>query len=234
MARGRNDRDASLVKRPAGMRNTPACPVCGDGMLAPLTVVDSLRYWRCAACAARLLDPAHHPDPAAERAEYRLHRNDPDDPRYRRFLSKLAEPLLARLAPGAAGLDYGCGPGPALAAMLREAGHRVALYDPVFAPDPAPLAGAYDFVTCTETAEHFHRPAEEFARLRGLVRPGGWLALMTCFQTDDARFADWHYRKDPTHVVFYRAETFGHLAAAWGWQIELPVKDVALLRRPGA
>ena len=37
-----------------------------------------------------------------------------------------------------------------------------------------------------------------------LVRPGGWLAVMTCFQTDDARFAGWHYRKDPTHVVFYR------------------------------
>mgnify|MGYP006188182119 CR=1 FL=1 len=28
--------------------------------------------------------------------------------------------LLARLAPRSSGLDYGCGPGPALAAMLRE------------------------------------------------------------------------------------------------------------------
>ncbi|GGD42183.1 class I SAM-dependent methyltransferase [Sinisalibacter lacisalsi] len=178
------------------------------------------------------MHPSQHLSQDDELAHYLHHENDPDDPGYRRFLSKLAEPLMARLAPGAAGFDYGCGPGPALAAMLREAGHDVALYDPYFAHDPAPLGGTYDFVTCTEVAEHFHRPAKEFDTLRRLVRPGGWLAVMTCFQTDDARFAAWHYRKDPTHVVFYRQETFRHLAAVWGWVCEVPVKDVVLMRRP--
>ena len=101
-----------------------------------------------------------------------------------------------------------------------------------FAPDPAPLAQVYDFITCTEVAEHFHHPAAEFARLRGLVRPGGWLAAMTSFQTDDARFAGWQYRADPTHVVFYRDATFRYLAQTWGWRCEIPVKDVALLQRP--
>lgn len=134
---------------------------------------------------------------------------------------------------GSDGLDYGCcGPGPALAAMLREAGHAVALYDPFFHSDPAPLELTYDFVTCTETAEHFHRPAGEFDRLMALVRPGGWLAMLICFQTDDARFRDWQYRKDPTHAVFYRAETMRHLAATHGWCCDVPVKDVALMQRP--
>ncbi len=55
---------------------------------------------------------------------------------------------------------------------------------------------------------------------------------MTCFQTDDARFARWHYRRDPTHVVFYREETLRLLAARRGWEIDVPCKDVALLRRP--
>ena len=96
-----------------------------------------------------------------------------DDPGYRRFLSKLADPLRGRLAPGAHGLDYGCGPGPALAAMLREAGHEMALYDPVYYPDTAPLQARYDFVTCTEVAEHFHAPAQEFDRMGALLRPGG-------------------------------------------------------------
>jgi taurine dioxygenase len=68
---------------------------------------------------------------------------------------------------GRGGWIMAADPGPALAAMLREAGHEVALYDPFFAPDPAPLAAIYDFVTCTETAEHFHDPRAEFARLRG-------------------------------------------------------------------
>ena len=43
-----------------------------------------------------------------------------------RFLGRLAEPLVERLDPGASGLDFGCGPGPALAAMLTRRGYTVA------------------------------------------------------------------------------------------------------------
>lgn len=208
------------------------CPVCADPRAEPFLSADGRDYGRCPACEARFLVPGQLPSRAEEYAHYLHHENDPADPRYRRFLSRLSDPLLERLAPASTGLDYGCGPGPALAAMLREAGHVVALYDPFFAPDPTPLDACYDFVTCTEVAEHFHHPQAEFRRLRGLVRPGGWLAVMTCFQTDDARFAAWHYRKDPTHVVFYREATFHHLARLWGWSCDVPAKDVALMQRP--
>lgn len=209
------------------------CPVCTAPAERFLSV-EGRDYFRCPKCHARFLDPSQRLSRTDEHAHYLHHENDPDDPRYRAFLSKLTVPLQERLAPVSRGLDYGCGPGPALAAMLREAGHEVATYDPFFAPDPAPLSGLYDFVTCTEVAEHFHHPAREFERLRGLVRPGGWLAVMTCFQTEDSRFAGWHYRKDPTHVVFYRQETFRYLADIWGWEGEVPAKDVALFRRPHA
>jgi len=56
---------------------------------------------------------------------------------------------------------------------------------------------------------------------------------MTAFAPEDAAFARWSYRRDPTHVVFYRRETLEHLAAARGWRCEIPVPDVALLVRPG-
>ncbi len=194
--------------------------------------VERLDYWRCQMCEARFLDPGQRPAPAEERAHYRRHENDPRDPRYRAFLSKLTRPLLPKLSPGMRGLDYGCGPGPALAAMLCEAGHDMALFDPLFHPDRRSLERTYDFVTCTEVAEHFHRPADEFDRLDTLLRPGGWLGVMTCFQTDDARFAAWHYRRDPTHVVFYREATFRLIASSRGWTCEIPVKDVALMRKP--
>jgi SAM-dependent methyltransferase len=180
----------------------------------------------------RFLDPCQWPQPQDEHAEYLRHENNPGDSGYRRFLSRLAAPLLDRLAPGLKGLDYGCGPGPALAAMLREAGHSMALFDPFFQPDQQPLTETYDFITCTEVAEHFHRPAQEFDRLDAMLRPGGWLGVMTCFQTDDARFANWHYRKDPTHVVFYRETTFRIIAAQRGWTCEIPVKDVVLMQKP--
>jgi len=222
---------ASAIVRAAGPV-CPVCPVCRGPDTRPLLSVDGRDYGFCPLCEARFLAPAQRPSRAEERAHYGHHRNDPADPRYRRFLAKLADPLLARLPGPSSGLDFGCGPGPALAAMLREAGHSVALYDPFFAPDPAPLSVRYDFVACTEVAEHFHDPAGEFDRLRRLLRPGGLLALMTCLQTDDARFAGWHYRKDPTHVVFYREATFRFLADRWGWGCEVPAKDVVFLRCP--
>lgn len=226
-----NVRTAARRGRPSAPG--PACPVCLSARTAFLLAVEGRDYWRCDDCEARFLDPDQLPSRAVEMAYYMRHENDARDPGYRRFLSKLALPLLDCLERPSIGLDHGCGPGPALAAMIREAGHEVTLYDPFFAPDPAVLEGVYDFVVCSEAAEHFHRPAEEFRRLRRLLRPGGWLGIMTCFQTDDARFAAWHYRRDPTHVVFYRESTFRHLAGCWGWSFRTPVKDVVLMRRPG-
>lgn len=210
------------------------CPVCEAAAARVFLRVDARDYWRCDTCEATFLDPGQRLDPQAERAHYLLHHNDPADPSYRQFLARLATPLLERLPPAQQGLDYGCGPGPgpALAAMLREAGHAVALYDPLFCAESSVLSRRYAFVTCTEVAEHFHEPAREFRRLDGLLEPGGVLAVMTGFLTDDARFADWHYRRDPTHVVFYRIATFHDLGARHGWRCEIPCRDVALLFKP--
>jgi SAM-dependent methyltransferase len=209
------------------------CPVCRADGPQPFQSVDDRDYWHCTCCKARFLDPSQHPSRDCEYRHYLHHENDVEDAGYRRFLSKLASPLLSRLQEESSGLDFGCGPGPALAAMLREAGHDVAAYDPFFYSDPKPLERCYDFVTCSEVAEHFFKPAEEFDKLSKLLRPGGWLAIMTCFQTDDAMFAGWHYRKDPTHVVFYREETLRHIAECRGWSCVIPAKDVALMQKPG-
>ncbi|MFN2335200.1 MAG: methyltransferase domain-containing protein, partial [Wenzhouxiangellaceae bacterium] len=81
-----------------------------------------------------------------------------------------------------------------MADLFLEAGHRMSLFDPIYAPDRQGLQRQHDFITCTEVVEHMHRPAEEFRRLDRLLRPGGRLGMMTIFQTDDARFAGWHYR----------------------------------------
>jgi SAM-dependent methyltransferase len=188
-------------------------------------------YWRCGACLATFLDPCLRPSAERELAEYRLHRNHETDIVYRQFLSRLTVPLLERLPAGRQGLDFGCGPEPVLATLLREAGHSVALYDPFFRPDRAVLERRYDFIACSEVVEHFHHPASEFKMLDDLLEPDGYLAVMTQFQTDDARFADWHYRRDLTHVVFYRAHTLAWLAERHGWRCEFPVRNVALMRK---
>jgi SAM-dependent methyltransferase len=212
----------------------PRCSVCRARATRPFITVDGRAYLRCETCSATFLCRSELPGPDVELAHYRLHDNDSGDPRYRRFLAKLTTPLEQRLAPGARVLDYGCGPGPALATMLTEAGHEVSVYDPFFRPDRAVLERRYDAVTCTEVIEHFHHPADELDRLDTLLLPGGWLGLMTCFQTDDALFAGWHYRRDPTHVTFYREETLRYVASQRDWSCEIIEKDVALLRKPEA
>ena len=208
------------------------CSVCEQDGLRDFLRVDARQYRRCPECGATLMDPAGWLSAPEERAVYALHDNQVDDPGYRKFLGKLVEPLLGVLPPGQQGLDFGCGPGPALAAMLESGGHRVALYDPVFFPDDAVLGRQWDFLTCTEVVEHLHHPMAVFRQLDGLLRPGGWLGIMTCFQTDDSRFANWHYRRDPTHIVFYREQTFRWLARYFGWSLSVPRKDVVLLRKP--
>lgn len=219
---------------PAATRTAPPaapCRLCGATAAHFQTTRDGRHYQRCRNCGITQLTTAQLPRPEEEQALYRLHRNDPADPGYRRFSARLATPLCARLAPASRGLDYGCGPGSALAALLCEAGHRITLYDPVFAPEVAALSCAYDFIACCEVAEHFHHPAREFDRLDALLRPGGWLAIMTGYPPGDEAFEGWHYRRDPTHVAFYGADTFAWLAASRGWGLELPDPNIALLRK---
>lgn len=207
------------------------CPLCGSAGVT-LYFEDARRpYYLCGCCALVYVPPRCYLDRAAERAEYLLHENDPRDPGYRAFLSRLADPLVARLPAGARGLDFGCGPGPALALLLRERGFTVSLYDSFFAPAHAALEARYDFVTATEVVEHLHRPGVELARLWGLLRPGGCLGLMTKLVLGRDAFARWHYKDDPTHVCFFSRATFEWWAAAHAAAPEFIGADVILLRK---
>jgi SAM-dependent methyltransferase len=210
----------------------PACPLCEAPATQALATAHGRRYRHCAGCGLVFLHPADRLTLAAEHAHYGLHRNTAVDPRYRAWLDRLAQPLQQRLRPGAHGLDYGCGPGPALAAMLTERGHPTAVWDPLFAPDPAPLQAAYDFVTCTEVLEHIHTPLAALAQWDRLLRPGGWLAVMTHWWQPGTDLARWHYTRDPTHVALYGPPSLGWIARRLGWTLDCPARDIALFRKP--
>lgn len=208
------------------------CPLCA-GSDVPLFHEDIHRpYLRCRQCQLVFVPPEFHLDAAAEKREYDLHDNRTDDPGYRAFLSRLAAPLARQLPAHASGLDFGCGPGPALADMLREEGFEVALFDPFYFPDERALAGAYDFICATEVVEHLHRPGVELSRLWELLRPGGWLGIMTRLVRDADAFAGWHYIRDPTHVCFFSRATWRWWASLRGVQPQFPAADVILLRKP--
>jgi len=64
-----------------------------------------------------------------------------------------------------------------------------------------------------------------------LLKKDGWLGVMTCFLTSYDAFDSWHYRRDPTHVVFYAEETFQVIAQQRGWHCEIIAKDVVLFNK---
>ena len=170
----------------------------------------------------------------SERARSAEHNNTPSDHAYRGFLDRLLAPLCARLPPGAKGLDYGCGPGPTASVMLGERGFPTENYDPYFFSASTALARKYDFIVCTEVLEHLRRPADDLARLDGLLKPGALLGAMTGVLEDDASFAGWWYRRDLTHISFYRPETLAWIARRHGWELSRPSRDAALFRKSAA
>ncbi|MCC1498350.1 methyltransferase domain-containing protein, partial [Alcanivorax sp. 1008] len=89
----------------------------------------------------------------------------------------------------------------------------------------------YDFVTCTEVVEHFHQPAREFERLTSLLTPTGVLAIMTSLLDDGVDFHTWHYRRDPTHVSFYRQTTFNWIANHYRMQLPDMISDSVIFLR---
>ena len=213
--------------------NTPnPCPLCHTLHTTPYHRDRQREYFRCRICRLVFVPPGYHLAREAEKAEYDRHQNPTDDPGYRRFLSRLFLPLQARLAPGSRGLDFGAGPGPALAAMLRAAGHEVAIYDPFYAPDQAVLDARYDFITASEVVEHLRRPGPDLDRLYRLLTPGGLLGIMTKRVIDRERFARWHYIRDPTHICFFSRSTFTWLADRWSARLDIVDRDVIIIEKP--
>lgn len=205
------------------------CIVCKSKSTETFKTRDNKEYWSCDNCSAKFLDQKHYISMTEEKERYLEHNNRVDDKNYRGFLSRLSMPLKEKLSPNCKGLDFGCGHGPALADMLRSDGFDVDLYDPFFFPNKGVFSKQYDFITSSETVEHFFDPFKEFDTLNNLLAPKGWLAIMTSFLTTGDAFEDWYYRRDPTHVVFYSERTFEIIASQRNWVYEVPKKDIVLI-----
>ena len=207
------------------------CSVCGSNLIDPFLEAEGKVYWKCKYCLFIFLDPKFRLSPSDEKYRYQQHNNNMYDKNYRMFLSKLYQPIKDKLKGHERGLDYGCGPGPALAEMFKEEGFQMDIYDPFFYKDRLIFSQTYDFITCTETVEHFFEPAVEFKNLDNILIKSGFLGIMTTFLDDEKDFGQWYYRKDPTHVAFYRPETFAVIASMMDWSYEIPEKDVVIFKK---
>ena len=191
----------------------------------------SRKYFVCSACDLAFLAPADRLSPDQEKSRYLEHNNDINDWRYRNFVRPLFDQVRQHVGQGASGLDFGSGTGPVLAEMLRENGYKISLFDSFFHTAGENLRQTYDFIVACEVVEHFFNPAEEFQRFRKMLHDSGVLGIMTLLWYDGLDFANWHYRRDPTHVVFYSQATFQWIQKRFGFsEVSFPTDRVVLLR----
>lgn len=208
------------------------CPLCHGERHGAFHEDKHRVYLRCFNCHLVFVPPEYYLTEAQEKAEYDLHDNKLDDQGYRQFLSRLWTPLKALFAKRAQILEFGCGPGPALAAMMREDGMQVSLYDHFYYPDQSVLASSrYDGITSTEVIEHLHNPKHVFEQWLNWLKPSGVLGVMTKLVKDQQAFAKWHYKNDLTHVCFFSTETFNWLANRYGLQVAFHGQDVMIFTR---
>lgn len=169
--------------------------------------INDREFLQCEECKAILLSSKYYLSPEQEKSRYSLHNNDVTDPGYINFCSPIINKVKSDFKADAWGLDFGCGTGPVITSELNKAGYKIELYDPYFQPEKKVLKNQYDFIVCCEVMEHFKDPLKEFRLLRSLLKPQGKLYCKTEILNSSIDFEDWHYKNDPTHVIFYKTKT---------------------------
>lgn len=207
------------------------CPLCNASGSSFYFEDKARSYLKCGNCQLVYVPDRFHLDPVAEKRVYDQHQNNPTDPDYREFLSRLFKPMVERVSVPATGLDFGAGPGPTLSVMFEEAGYQMEIYDRFYADNPRVLDATYDFISCSEVVEHLRRPGIVLPALIANLKPTGWLGIMTKRVQNRQAFAAWHYKNDPTHVCFYSKETFEWLCGRYGCEPEFIGDDVILMRK---
>jgi SAM-dependent methyltransferase len=203
------------------------CPLCKTSAEPYFTEKERL-FLKCATCKAVLTHPDNFLDSQAEKVRYELHKNDPHNEGYQKFVSPITSGILNDFSPAHKGLDFGSGTGSPIIKVLRDNNYNIVEYDLYFHNHPELLHQKYDYIACCEVAEHFKKPHKEFALLRGLLKPGGKLYLMTEMIDDSKDFAVWYYKKDPTHVFLFHPETFEWIKKEFGF------KDLKIHKRLAA
>ena len=211
------------------------CPLCGFSTCT-LTSGENREYRLCSQCRAISVPARFHISRDDEVKRYLEHNNNLENEGYVQMFQEKISILQAYEIKSA--LDYGCGYEPVLKTLMERQGIKADGYDPNFFPDTR-LDKRYDLVISTETFEHFRNPAQEIPRIAELVVPGGVLAIMTRFYPIGNKellpdlFADWFYKRDPTHIIFYCTETFQWLADHIGFKLIFNNEyDFVVLKKP--
>ncbi len=197
------------------------CKICNNKTRKLSDIQFKINYYNCPNCNFIFSDPNNFVTEQEELKVYKLHENSLENAGYvkmfKDFIDKTVIPYKSNIKTA---LDFGSGPEPVLAHLLKEEGFDVDIYDPFFSPEKVYENKTYDLITSTEVFEHFKDPLKSFETIYKSLKPNGFLATMTLYHPqDDDKFQNWWYRRDETHISFYTHETMKHLAKIFNMKV---------------
>ena len=193
------------------------CHICNKATVSFVHDKTDIKYYHCKECEYIFKSPEVYQDFDAQKERYNLHTNDEEDEGYKAYFQRFLDFTLPLVGQPKTALDFGCGASSILSSMLVKEGMDCDYYDPIYHPNTLNDSKKYELIVSTEVFEHLHQPKEVFSSLLGRLEKGGFLAVQTQFHPNDPEaFKKWYYHQDPTHIVFFTAQTFKKLCEAYG------------------
>jgi len=193
------------------------CHICDKPTQIFVDEKTNIIYHHCDDCEYIFKSPEHHQNFTAQKERYNLHENDENDEGYKAYFQRFLDFILPLVGRPNTALDFGCGRSSLLASLLKKEGVNCDYYDPIYHPDTLNDSKKYELIVSTEVFEHLHQPRVVFESLLERLEEGGYLALQTQFHPNDVEaFKRWYYHQDPTHIVFFTAQTFRVLCEVYG------------------
>ena len=193
------------------MNSSTNCPICG--LLQVKTIAGEFELLYCQTCGLYSKDEKTFLNRFDEFKRYDQHSSIGDE-HYRSFMNEFVKTAVIPYVNQGIAIDYGAGKTGVIKEMLETSGFICETYDPYFTFDQSVLHQTYDLLVSTEVVEHFQDIMVDWKKMVDLVKPNGFIAIMTQFAKED--LGNWWYLRDQTHYQFYQQRTFDFIAKALG------------------
>ncbi len=209
------------------------CLICAKKCDSFEDTAKGILYYECYSCGFIMKSPEHLSDFSEQKKRYDLHNNSPESEGYRAYFQRFVDFVLPCVDTPKNALDFGCGESSLLAQILTHNQISTDFYDPIYHPKEVYKDKKYDLIVSVEVFEHLHNPKDIFKMLIEHLQPNGYLAIQTAFyQNNRERFLHWHYRLDPTHVIFFSLKSLEKLADIFNMRvIKNDAKQMILMQK---
>lgn len=198
-----------------------SCKICSKETTSKEILSETYHF--CQNCDFIFLDESDHISEKLEKERYLKHENSLDNEGYVDFLNDfIKKSVLPYKKEVKTILDFGSGPKPVLAELLKNEGFDVTTYDYYFDKNEYYKTKKYDLIVLVEVIEHLKDPLKILKGLKNLLNKNGKIAIRTIFHPQNPdKFKIWWYITDPTHISFFSEKTMNAIAERLGMKTSI-------------